>query len=202
MEISAPPLPTAILYLATWLPPRLHADFSAWCDDHHREQLTLPGFHRARRFEWMSSRRDDDPPQYLTMYDLESLDSLRSDEYLEHTNASPGLPDYLRGELRLQRRDCAVIASLPSPWWPPTRTSLLEVFQLNDDALAIGLREYMSGLEPPLESGISVRVIDSDDNEPLVLIDHGDDITGLIDTITGASGSLRSSWRCCFDEQA
>jgi len=202
MTTSAPADPTAVLYLATWLSPDLHAEFSAWCDDHHREQLALPGFQRARRFEWRSSRRDDDPPQYLTMYDLDSLEALHSAEYLEHMNSSPGLPDFLRGHLRLQRRDCTVIAALPTPWWPPSPSSLLDVFQLNDDALAVGLREEMSHLHASVESGISLRLIDSDNDEPLVLIDHGDDDSKLIDTITAASGSLRSSWRCCFDEQA
>ena len=202
MTTSVPTDPAAVLYLATWLPSHLHDGFSAWCDDHHREQLTLPGFCRARRFERTSSRRDDDPPQYLTMYDLESLDALRSDDYLDHLRSSPGLPDFLRGHLRLQRRDCTVIASLPSPWWPPSPTSLLDVFQLNDDALAGALREDMSRLRAPIGSDISLRLIDSDDDEPLVLIDHGDDASELIDSITAASGSLRSSWRCCFDEQA
>ena len=65
--------PNAVLYLATWLPAHLHVQFSTWCDDHHRKQLVLPGFRRARRFEWIAGGRDDDPPQYLTMYDLDSL---------------------------------------------------------------------------------------------------------------------------------
>ena len=202
MTTHAPSDPTAVLYLATWLPAHLHSEFSAWCDDHHREQLLLPGFQRARRFEWIRSRRDDDPPQYLTMYDLDSLDALHSDEYVEHANSSPGLPDFLRGQLRLQRRDCTVIATLPSPWWPPLPSSLLEVFQLNDDSLAIGLREEMSHLGESVGSDISLRLIDSDNDEPLVLIDHGENHSEFIDTITAASGSLRSSWRCCFDEQA
>jgi len=202
MTTPSPTDPSAVLYLATWLAPELHDRFSAWCDEHHREQLALPGFQRARRFEWMSSRRDDDPPQYLTMYDLDSLDALHTVEYREHMNSSTGLPDFLRGHLRLQRRDCAVMAALPTSWWPPLPSSLLEVFQLNDDSLAIGLREEMSHLGESVGSGISLRLIDSDNDDPLVLIDHGDDDSKLIDTITAASGSLRSSWRCCFDEQA
>ena len=71
--------PNAVLYLATWLPSHLHVQFSAWCDDHHREQLVLPGFRRARRFEWTAGGRDDDPPQYLTMYDLDSLAALHTE---------------------------------------------------------------------------------------------------------------------------
>jgi hypothetical protein len=138
--------PRAVLYLATWLAAEHHADFSAWCDDHHREQLQLPGFLRARRFEWVASYREDDPPQFLTMYDLVSLDALRSDEYLDHMANSPGLPAFLRGALRLERRDCDVIAAHPASWWPPITTSLLDVFQLSDDALAHDLREHMNQL--------------------------------------------------------
>ena len=195
--------PTAVLYLATWLPSELHEQFSTWCDDHHREQLVLPGFRRARRFEWVSGGREDHPPQYLTMYDLDSLAALKSHAYVEHAKSSGGLPEFLRGNIRVERRDCEVLAALPALWWPPTRTPLLNLFQLNDDQLAVGLREHISKLasEPaPLETEFTLRVIDSDDNEPLVLIDHGDAATGMIDTITASSGSLRSSWRCAFDE--
>lgn len=194
--------PRAVLYLATWLAAEHHADFSAWCDDHHREQLQLPGFLRARRFEWVASYREDDPPQFLTMYDLVSLDALRSDEYLDHMANSPGLPVFLRGALRLERRDCDVIAAHPASWWPPITTSLLDVFQLSDDALAHDLREHMNQLPSDGPRDLSLRVIDSDDNEPLVLIDHEPDSHGLIDRLTASTGSLRSSWRNCFDELA
>jgi hypothetical protein len=196
--------PNAVLYLATWLPARLHGQFSAWCDDHHREQLVLPGFRRARRFEWVSGGRDDDPPQYLTMYDLDSLAALHIEEYVEHTKSSGGLPDFLRGHIRVQRRDCNMIAALPDSWWPPTHTPLLNLFQLNDDELAVGLQEHISKFTATSAAPIpdfTLRIIDSDDDEPIVLVDHDDAATILIDTITAASGSLRSSWRCVFDEQ-
>jgi hypothetical protein len=196
--------PSAVLYLATWLPAHLHMQFSAWCDDHHREQLVLPGFRRARRFEWVSGGRDDDPPQYLTMYDLDSLSALRTAAYIEHTNSSGGLPDFLRGHIRVQRRDCNVLAALPSSWWPPTQTPLLNLFHLHDDELAVGLQQHISMLTTTSVAptpDFTLRVIDSDDDEPIVLVDHGDVATVLIDTITAASGSLRSSWRCVFDEQ-
>jgi hypothetical protein len=194
--------PSAVLYLATWLPEQLHDQFSPWCDNHHREQLALPGFRRARRFEWESGRREDDPPQYLTMYDLDSLESLTSDAYLEHTRSSPGLPDFLLGNLRIERRNCLVVASLPALWWPPSPTPLLDLFQLTNEASAAELRDGIKHLASPATSGFTLRVIDSDDNDPLVLVDHGDDATEMIDTLTGGSGSLRSTWRCCFDEFA
>lgn len=189
--MSSPTGPTAVLHLATWLPPDLHAEFSAWCDEHHREQLAVPGFRRARRFEWITSEHDDDPPQFLTMYDLDSLEAIPA--------ATGGLPDFLRGRLRVRRRECEILAALPSPWWPPTSTPLLDVFHLNDDALAVELRAHMS--QVPAPAGFTLRIIDSADDTPLVLVDHDDSTTDLIDTITAASGSSRSSWRCCFDEQ-
>ena len=194
--------PGAVLYLATWLPEELHDQFSAWCDDHHREQLALPGFRRARRFEWMSGHREDDPPQYLTMYDLDSLETLASEAYVKHTRLSPGLPDFLRGNIRVERRNCMVVASLPAIWWPPSPMPLLDLFQLTNDVSANELRDGINHLENPTTPGFTLRVIDSEDNDPLVLVDHGDDATEMIDTLTGASGSLRSTWRCCFDEFA
>lgn len=196
-------IPGGVLYLATWLPAELHDQFSAWCDDHHREQLILPGFKRARRFEWVSGGREDNPPQYLTMYDLDSLAALHSDAYVKHTKSSGGLPDFLRGYIRVERRNCEVLAALPSKWWPPTRTPLLDLFHLNDDKLAIGLREHINVLDSAAQTSadhVTVRIIDSEDNEPLVLLDHSESATDMINTITAASGSLRSSWRCVFDE--
>lgn len=193
--------PTAVLYLATWLPDELHEEFSQWCDDHHREQLAIPGFLRARRFEWIRSGRDDDPPQFLTMYDLESIETLTSPAYIEHSKASTGLPEFLRGRLRLERRNCTVVATVPSPMWPPAPTPLLDLFQLNDDRAAISLRAYIEELSIPPEIQLSLRIIDSTDDEPLVLIDHDETTTAMIDTLTAASGALRSTWRCCFDER-
>jgi hypothetical protein len=104
----------------------------------------------------------------------------------------------------VQRRDCNLIAALPASWWPPTHTPLLNLFQLNDDELAVGLQQHISTLTTTSASPIpdfTLRIIDSDDDEPIVLVDHDDAATILIDTITAASGSLRSSWRCVFDEQ-
>lgn len=200
--MNSHPNPTAVLYLATWLPPQLHEEFSAWCDDHHREQLSLPGFLRARRFELDTSFRLDDPPQYLTMYDLVSLDALSSNDYIDHMKSSPGLPDFLRGSLRLERRDCTILAAYPHPWWPPAITSMLDIFELNDDARGHELRMQIDQLPSDGVDGLVLRVIDSDDNEPLVLIDHEPTTHELIDSLTASTGSLRSSWRCCFDEQS
>ncbi|MEX1217624.1 MAG: hypothetical protein WEA11_03785 [Acidimicrobiales bacterium] len=191
--------PTALLYLATWLPPKLHQEFSKWCDDHHREQLSLPGFQRGRRFECLDGGQDDDPPQFLTMYDLDSLDSLSSDEYRQHSRQSAGLPKFLEGAIRVQRRECTVIAVVPKLWWPPAPTPLLEVFQLNDDKLMDDLSQQINQLPDVPEPDFSLRLVDSIDNEPLVLVDHTN-ATKMIETIAAVSGSLRSSWRCCFDE--
>ncbi len=183
--------PTAVLHLATWIDPELHEPFSAWCDEHHREQLALPGFRRARRFEWISGEHEDDPPQFLTMYDIDALEVLPS---------TPGsLPEFLRGRIRVRRRDCVTLAALPTIWWPPSSTPLLDVFHLNNDSLAMELRDHMAGITTP--PGFTLRVIDSTDDTPLVLIDHDETTSTLIDTITAASGSSRSTWRCCFDEQ-
>ena len=202
MTIPSANSPGAVLYLATWLPRELHTQFSAWCDDHHREQLALPGYQRARRFEWVNGRHIDDPPQYLTMYDLDSLEALASDTYLEHTRSSPGLPDFLRGNIRVERRNCVVVASLPALWWPPSPTPLLDLFQLTSEESATELRDGIKHVTDPIAEGFTLRVIDSDNDNPLVLVDHGDTATEMINTLTGASGALHSAWRCCFDEFA
>jgi hypothetical protein len=52
-------------------------DFNRWYDEEHiRDRLECPGFISARRFEVV-----DGSPKYLTIYELESPESLESAEY-------------------------------------------------------------------------------------------------------------------------
>jgi hypothetical protein len=65
--------PVGVLHLRTWLPAELDETFSVWCDDHHAEQLAVPGFLRVRRFSLVDSSAVE-PADYLTIYDLADLD--------------------------------------------------------------------------------------------------------------------------------
>ena len=67
------PSPTGLLLLSTWLPDELHDAFSGWCDDHHRELLTVPGFMRARRLAFVEGSAAGDDAQFLTMYETADL---------------------------------------------------------------------------------------------------------------------------------
>jgi hypothetical protein len=190
--------PTALLYLETWLDEELHDSFSRWCDDHHRNLLDVPGFRRARRFE-IINRSDDDGPQFLTTYEVDSLDVFTSEPYLEHGRASVGLPEFLRGRLRVARHDCSILDAVPGDWWPPGHTSHLTVFELNDDRIAEALHQQLpTSIDDP--DRVIVRVIDSADDTPLVLVDHGEDQLHRIEMIARAAGASRSQWRSVFDE--
>ena len=85
--------PSGLVLLLTWLPSEEHDEFSVWCDDHHREMLTVPGFLRARRFARMDG--DGTDAQVLTMYETTDSSVLSSDAYIEHGRNSTGLPEFL-----------------------------------------------------------------------------------------------------------
>ena len=105
--------PTGMLHLRTWLPAELHEPFSTWCDTHHLEQLVVPGFRRVRRFSLVRSEVAE-PPRYLTIYDLDRLEVLESDEYDAYRARSTGLPEFLQGHLRAARTDAWLVASVPA----------------------------------------------------------------------------------------
>ena len=193
--------PSALLHLRTWLPTDLHEPFSAWCDDHHREQLNVPGIMRARRFEYIDGTVDD-PPQFLTMYEVESLDVYESAAYLELRATASVLPEFLTGHLRVVRRDCTIEAAIPAAWWPPLHTDHLEEFHLNDDGLIDDLRSVSASTIEGLDTDVVIRVLTSGSDSTFALFDHGADESGLIDTIAHVTGATRSSWRCVFDESA
>jgi hypothetical protein len=192
--------PTALLHLQTWLDRELHESFSTWCDHHHRGLLTVPGFRRARRFEFLDGSTDDEP-QFLTMYEVDSLAVFTSDPYLEHGRTAGGLPDFLRGRLRVERHDCSILDALPHEWWPPAHSTHLSVFRFSDDRIAAVLHEQ---LPTTIDSSVPVviRVVDSVDDTPLVLIDHGEAELASIESIARATGASRSQWRCVFDESS
>ncbi len=104
--------PTGMLHLRTWLPADLHEPFSTWCDTHHLEQLVVPGFRRVRRFSLVRSEVTE-PPRYLTLYDLDRLEVLESEEYDAYRARSTGLPEFLQGQLRAARTDAWLVASVP-----------------------------------------------------------------------------------------
>ena len=120
--------PTGLLHLRTWLPAELHEPFSAWCDTHHLEQLAVPGFRRVRRFSLVRSAVDD-PPRYLTIYDLDRLEVLDGDDYAAYRGRSSGLPDFLRPTLRAARSDARLVERVPpGAGVVPTGEALLHLY--------------------------------------------------------------------------
>lgn len=191
--------PSAVLHLRTWLPAHLDVEFSQWCDDHHREQLALPGFRRARRFELVSATFAD-APRFLTMYDLDDLGALTSPEYARHREVAPPIPESFGAHLRVLRRDCIIEAALPATWWPAPHTTELDEFHLNDLGLVSLLHSVDASTFPGFQDDMVLRVLSSGSDDSFVLFDHGDDDTSGIDHAVATSGATRSRWRCVFDE--
>ena len=188
------PSPTGLLLLSTWLPDELHDAFSGWCDDHHRDLLTVPGFMRARRFAFVEGSAPGDDAQFLTMYETADLAVLSSDAYVEHGRNSGGLPEFLRGRLRMARLDCELESATPVDWWSGTAFSELLMITrpegtpfrgsgpMATDALPITVRTYRASQGP------RVRLAESMADAP-------------VHDATTASEHW-SRWRCVFEESA
>lgn len=196
------PAPTGLLLLSTWLPVELHDEFSAWCDDHHRELLTVPGFLRARRFAFVDGNTldhaDGGAPQFLTMYETTDISVLTSDEYIEHGRNSTGLPDFLKGKLRMARLDCELESATPVNWWPENlQPDLFMVTHPDGEPFSDSDFGYRSTGDSVLP--ISIRAYRASQG-PRVLLAEPTGNTRF-DDVSPSSGSW-SRWRCVFGESA
>jgi hypothetical protein len=199
---AADPTPTGLLLLRTWLPSDLHDEFSAWCDDHHRELLTVPGFLRARRFAFVAGGGGidaSDPAQFLTMYETTDISVLTSDEYIEHGRNSTGLPQFLTGELRMSRLDCELESGTPSVWWPATVKHELLMVTHPDGEPFSGPGSTGNSTVP-----ISMRAYRASQGPRVLLAEPTGDSAvdnSAIDDITTSTDQW-SRWRCVFGESA
>jgi hypothetical protein len=193
-------MPRAVIHLRTWIPSELHEGFSSWCDDHHREQLRIEGFVRARRFELVSASFPD-PPDLLTIYEIDDLAVLDSPAYLAHRETASALPETFAGRLTVMRRDCTIDASIPTNWWPAPRTAELDEFHLNDLDIIEPLRTIDATGLTGLDHDMVLRVLVSTSDDAFVLFDHGADDSEEIEDLVATSGATRSRWRCVFDER-
>ncbi len=197
------PSPTGLLLLRTWLPSDLHDEFSAWCDDHHRELLTVPGFLRARRFAFVDGNTmdhtDESNPQFLTMYETSDISVLTSDEYIEHGRNSIGPPQFLKGKLRMSRLDCDLESAMPFDWWPaPLKHELLMVTHPAGEPFS------SFGSAGNCVLPITMRAYRTSQGPRVLLAEPADDIAiddSAIDDITTSTDQW-SRWRCAFGESA
>ena len=69
---------TALLMVYVDIDPEHDADFNAWYNEEHvNDLLKLPGFLNAGRYEALKGG-----PRYLACYELESVEAVQSEEYL------------------------------------------------------------------------------------------------------------------------
>ena len=62
--------------------PDAEAEFNRWYDEEHlKERIACPGILGARRF-----RAVEGAPRYLALYELDSLQALKTPQYLRVTN--------------------------------------------------------------------------------------------------------------------
>ena len=184
--------PSGLVLLLTWLPSEEHDEFSAWCDDHHREMLTVPGFLRARRFAHMDG--DGTDAQFLTMYEITDISVLTSDAYIEHGRNSTGLPEFLKGKLRMSRLDCELESAVPEDWWPGSFQHELRMVTHPDGEPFSG-----SGSTGDSALPITVRTYRSSQGPRVLLSEPAG--TPEVDDAT-ASSQQWSRWRCAFAESA
>jgi len=164
--------PTGLLHLRTWLPAELDETFSVWCDDHHGEQLEVPGFLRVRRLSLVASAATE-PADYLTVYDLERLDVLESPEYAAYRARGNTVPDALKGQLRAARTDASLVATAPAEGLGADGAGLAHLFVTDGPDLAPWFAEGAQGLLDALaEPGASsARLLSSDSGDQVVVVE-------------------------------
>ena len=86
--------------------------FNAWYDEEHAPmRLTVPGFLTARRY----AAAEADGPRYLALYDLESIDVLRSADYQRlHAEASPREREIMAAIPMIDRRELELVLDCPA----------------------------------------------------------------------------------------
>lgn len=191
--------PSTVLVVSSWLPDGVDEEFGRWCDAHHRGLLTVPGVRRARRFHRRSGSGSD-APDLLVTYELDDPAIARGDLWRERGAAPGPLPAGIAEGLRSTSRPMRVAGAVPATWWPPTPSTLLDVFALSDarrvDVLVQGMSTVVA-----TDGAVTVRVLRADESPALVLIDHREeDGHDLIEALTDASGANRSRWTVVFDE--
>ena len=192
--------PPFVLAISSWLPDGGGDEFDEWCDVHHRGLLTVPGVRRARRFT-IRRGSSGDAPDVLVTYDLDDPTIVGTDLWRVRGGAAGPLPVNIAAGLRATTRTLAVAAALPAQWWPPARSTLLDVFTIADARRADALVAGMQGMAPDDAPVAIVRVLRADDAPALVFVDHSEeDGHDAIDLLTDASGANRTRWSVVFDE--
>lgn len=82
-----------------------------WSHEHLPERLSIPGFNRARRYQYIDGDAEDER-HYLTLYDVDSLETLTSAAYMEKlNNPTDGTKKYLPMLSGMERAACTILGS-------------------------------------------------------------------------------------------
>lgn len=93
-----------VLFVLNDVPKGMDEEFTCWYHrEHLSERLELPGFLRARRY-----RSVDGQPNYMVVYDCESVETLASVPYLERlANPSAWTQKIMPNFLNMERSACS-----------------------------------------------------------------------------------------------
>lgn len=84
-----------------------------WTNEHLPERLSVSGFARARRY-YASNSSSTSMSNYLTLYEVASLDILTSPDYMAKLNApTPATQKWLPTLASMDRSACSVLYSVP-----------------------------------------------------------------------------------------
>lgn len=81
-----------------------------WTNEHLPERLSIPGFYRARRYE--GKQAETDQRRYLALYEVASLATLTSNDYMAKlNNPTAGTRQNLPTLARMNRAACRVLGT-------------------------------------------------------------------------------------------
>ncbi|WP_141104070.1 DUF4286 family protein [Noviherbaspirillum denitrificans] len=93
-----------VLFVLNDVPKGMDDEFTRWYHQEHlTERLALPGFRRARRY-----RSVDGQPNYMVVYDCDTLETLASPPYLDRlAHPSPWTQKIMPHFLNMERSACS-----------------------------------------------------------------------------------------------
>jgi hypothetical protein len=93
-----------VLFVLNDVPKGMDEEFTRWYQQEHlTERLALPGFRRARRY-----RSVDGQPNYMVVYDCDTVDVLASKPYLDRlAHPSPWTRKIMPHFLNMERSACS-----------------------------------------------------------------------------------------------
>lgn len=145
--------------------PERREEFFRWHENEHiPERLALPGFRRGRRFV-----RAGHSPEWLTIYEADSLDALTSPEYLARLNSpTPATTHTLTYFRNTSRAVCRLVHSVGSSTGGHMLAMRVGVERERSDAMCQAVRDELFPAAVAITGVLACHLLKSDESASFI----------------------------------